>query len=657
MAFNPKTKRYSYTTGGEYTLSGNDYIGYFNVESKIARTGRSITAKSQVLSPTDRISVDMYQYEIHNSLIFPDRLIVDNILLPNNLEEIIIPPNEIVTSKIFNSHLTRLYENTIYLYSQLNIASNDIPNGYLYWVGLSGANPLSASEQKWNPSSLITINQGYRDAGYPQLDESKKSITVKSDDSESYISFSVSDTTLSVISSKTDKSKTSVVFSTSAIDLNSDKLFSNIADMSILDNRYLFVADSGNDAIYKYDISGYTISDVTISNKLFLVDVIGYQGDSKNKSGFSEPSVVESGAGKVYIYDKSNKCIKVYTSDFTWINTFVLSVDYDIIDLQYNNYHDVVFALVERSVSDFALLVFDNTIKNLLEEYDLDERYEEVVDGEVSRVTSTNKGRVTYTIDPREKLKGIRFSSQDSNIFYVFSNYTVYKKFISKPQATIGKWSITKSGIGWGYIWNFIDVNYNNLLVSWNTISGAGKENFEIVDMNIISREDNNDDIFMPAKSGIPDCFKILYFKESTLYDTALKSRDINIYNTTRLGTLEEEYVNAFTINKELYKQIFNILSIRNLLKGKFTGSYNKSGNLIYEQYDYITDEEMENILIGSVENLYVHENEIVSSEVLNRSLRKIYNLQFRILNLIKTRVKNITPTLALTGLNILRIE
>lgn len=657
MSFNPKNKRYNYTAGGEYTLLGEDYIGYFNVEDGIARTGRGISPSSLKLTPTDKIAVDMYQYKIKDNLIFPDRLIIDSVSLPNDLEEIIIPPNEIVTNKIFTAHLKRLYENTLYLYSQLNIASNDLPNGYLYWIGISAADPLSANEQKWNPAGLITTNYPYGDVGYPDLDASKKCITVKTVDSQSYISFAISDTVFSVISSKADKSKTSAVLATSAIDLYSDKIYSNIADIAISDNRYIFISDSEDNAIYKYDISGYTTSDITIINQKFLIDVIGIAGDEKNKSGFNTPTIIEANSNRLYVYDSGNSCIKVYTTDLSWVNTYLLEVDISIKDIAYNEYHDVVFAIAMRRNFNYSLLVFDRNIKTLLNEYDLDERYEEIIDGEVRKISANRKGRIVYDLDPREELRGIRFSAQDSNIFYIFSNYNIYKKFITKPEATIGKWSITRAGISWGYIWNIIDVNYNNLSVTWNTISGSGREDINIIDMSIIPRNDNFDDIFVPVKAGDPESLKILYCNEYTLYDTALMSSDISIYNTTRLGALEDEYINAFTINKELYKQIFNILSLRNLFRGKFAGSYNRSGNLLYEQYDYITSEELAQISIESVENFYVHENEHVSSETLNRGFKKIYNIQLKMIDLVKTRIKNITPTLALTGFNILRIE
>lgn len=658
MAFNPKNKRYNYTTGGEYTLQGENYIGYFNIENGIARTGRSVNSSSQMLSPTDKISVDMYQYKIKNELIFPDRLIVDNVTLPNDLEEIIIPPNEIVTNRIFIAHLKRLYENTLYLYSQLNIASNDLPNGYLYWIGISAANPLSANDQKWNPGELITTNYPYGDLGYPDLDTSKKCITVKTIDKESYISFAISDTVFSVVSSKADKSKTTAVLATSSIDLYSDIVYNKLEDIAISNNRYIFMSDSEDNVIYKYDISGYTTSDVTIANQKFLIDVIGIAGDEKNKSGFNSPTVLEASKDRLYVFDSGNSCIKVYTIDLSWVNTYLLNIDLDIKDIAYNEYHDVVFAIaMKKNTFNYSLLIFDRDIKILLNEYDFDERYEEIIDGAVNKISANRKGRIAYDLDPQEELRGIRFSTQDSNIFYVFSNYNIYKKFITKPQATIGKWSITKAGISWGYIWNLIDVNYNNLFVTWNTISGTGREGINIIDMSILSRDDNFDDIFVPVKAGDPESFKILYCNEYTLYDTVLASSDISIYNTTRFGTFEDEYVNAFTINKEIYKQIFNILSLRNLLKGKFTGSFNRSGNLLYEQYDYITDEELNQISIENVEDFYVHENEHVSSETLNRGLKKIYNIQQKMINLIKTRIKNITPTLALTGLNILRIE
>ena len=658
MSFNPKAKRYNYTDGSVYTLSGQPYVGYFNVENKTATTGRVRTSNSQNLQPTSNIAVDLYQYEINNNLIFQDRLIVDAVNLPNNLDEIIIPPNEIVTNRVFTAHLKRLYENTLYLYSQLSIASNDMPNGYLYWIGVSAAESLSANEQKWNPSNLVTTNYQYGDFGYPEIDESHRCITVKKNNNEDYISFIVSDTTFSVISSKADKSSTAAVFSTSAIDLNSDKIYSKIEDIAISDDKYIYIADSGNNAIYKYDISGYTSDDITIADKKFLIDVFGHQGDLKSKTGLYEPTVIEANSNRVYIFDSINKCIKTYTADFAWVNTFILNSNITILDIQYNKFHNAVFALAERDGFDYFLLVFDYNVKNIIAEYDLDERYEGIIDDEEKLRTSANRsGRIRYTLDPRERIKGIRFSSQDSNILYIFSNYNIYKKFITKPQATIGKWSLTRAGISWGYFWNTIDVNWGSLFVTWNTVRGSGRENIDITDMSILPRDDNFDDIFVSAKAGDPGAFKILYCNEFTLYDTALMSSNLNVYNTTRFGALEDEYINAFTVNKEIYKQSFNVLAIRNLLKGKFTGTYNKSGNLMYEQYDYITDKELESIAIDSMENLYVHENEHVSSEVLNRCLRKLYSIQEALLQLVKTKIKNITPTLTLTGSNILQIE
>lgn len=657
MSFNPKNKRYNYTSGDVYTLSGQPYTGYFNVENKIATTGRRRTSDSQVLTPTSNIAVDLYQYEIGNDLIFPDRLIVDDIVLPNNLEEIILPPNEIATNRIFTAHLKRLYENTLYLYSQLNIASNDIPNGYLYWIGVSAAESLSANEQKWNPGSIITTNYPYSDFGYPDIDSSHKCITVKKTNNQDYISFIVSDTTFSVISSKADKSATLAVFATSAIDLNTDKTYSKIEDIAISDNRYVYISDSANNSIYKYDVSGYTSDDATIANKKFLVDLMGQQGDLKNRTGFNEPTVIEANSNRLYIFDSINKCIKTYTADLTWVNTFILDTDITIIDIKYNDYHNAVFAIAEKNNFDYSLIVFDYDAKTKLAEYDLDEKYEEILDGETTKISANRGGRIKYVLDSREQIRGIRFSSQDSNIFYIFSNYNIYKKFLTKPQATIGKWSISRAGISWGYIWNTIDVDWDSLFVTWNTISGSGRENIDITDISIIPREDNLDDIFLSTKAGNPEAFKILYCNEYTMYDTALLSSNIDVYNTTRFGTLEDEYINAFTVNKELYKQSFNILALRNLLKGRFTGSYNIAGNLIYEQYDYITNEELESIVLNNVENLYVHENEHISTEVINRCLKKLYSIQESMLRLVETRIKNITPTLTLTGSNILRIE
>lgn len=655
MSFNPKVKRYNYTSGGEYTLSGINYVGYFNINNKIARTGRNITSNSQLLTPTSRIATDMYQYEIDQNLIFPDRLIIDNISLPNDLDEIIIPPNEIVTSRIFNAHLRRLYENTLYVYSKLLISSNVLPNGYTHSIGITATDPIENGEQKWNPGGYATAYTPYSMVGFPEIDKSKKCLTIETNDKLNYITFSISDTTFSVISSKADKTKTNIGYTTQNIDLFTDKTYGKIEDIALSNNRFLFISDSENNAIYKYDILAYTTSDITLKDQLFLLDVIGHEGDVKNRSGFNAPKIIEANSDRLYIYDSGNNCVKIYTIDLTWVNTYLLPLDTVIKDIAYNSFHNVVFVLVEQPARNFKILVFDNNFSSMLQEYDLDEKYEEIIDGESTRTTTNRRGIKRFILDPAEELLGIRFSFQDSNIFYVFSNYNIYKKFITKPQSTIGKWSFTRARVTWDYIWNFIDIEYNQLFVTWNTLSGSETLYNYIIDMNLLPQSGNYDDIFVPMRSG--DAFRMLYCNELTLYDTVLASADIDIYNTTRFGTLNDEYVNALTINKELYKQAYNIIALKNLLKGKFTGSFNRLGNLVYEQYDYLNEDDINKISIGAIENLYVHENEHVSSEVLNRGLRILYNTQLQLLETAKTKLKNITSTNSLTGLNILRIE
>jgi len=669
MTFDPTAKRFNYTSGGELTLTGSDYIGYFNVDADEIWTGRYKDSQSKELLPTSRLKSDLYL-----SNYFQDRVIVDNLSLPNTLDEILIPENEIVTSQIFSSCLNRIYENTLYMYSKLFIASNDIPVSYSSWAGISASTYIDPTQVdsasgaisglglQWFPSDVAVTTERAEYIGYDALDELNKLTAIQST-SNTYFLFGITNTELVVLESDEDRTTISVTFSSSFVDSNTDKEYVNIADISINGDN-LYMVDSSENYLYSYNILGYTKDDNILQNSRQLLKIQGGHGDADDKSKYDSPNVVESGSDRVYVADSGNNCVKIYDTNLAWINTYNFTLDdISVVDIKYNKLFDNVFVVFRSKLKyDFFIWIFNKDFTTVIDKFDINEQYEQfdldVGVNEGDLLLRNNRiflGKEENGVG--EEILGIEFSSQDSNILYIYTDSNIYKKFISTPTKTIGKWRLNARGVVFGFIWNFIDVEIDKFLIPWNQLSGKTVNDIIVKSISIIPTDGNFDDIFALVYTSQRDAIKILYANEYTLYDSALQSGDVDLYNSTRSGTLEDEYINAFTINKELYKQVFNIVSLKNLLRGRFISEYDKYNSLVYKQYEYIATDELEELIIENVENLQIHDNEHVSSEVINRSLRKIYQFQSKMLDVTRTNIKNISPVLALTGTNIVAID
>jgi len=147
-------------TGGEaFTLSGEDYSGFFNVRDGIAFSGRTYTSDSFALSAKDTfLSYSFLQKKEFDRTAAP----VDS---SNTLTVPEISPRNIVDQSFVDKNLGILNQNNINLYS-LNIVSNtnllDFANsakdGNAYFLGLSsGRNDLRNDDISLAKDNIIPI--------------------------------------------------------------------------------------------------------------------------------------------------------------------------------------------------------------------------------------------------------------------------------------------------------------------------------------------------------------------------------------------------------------------------------------------------------------------------------------------------------------------
>jgi hypothetical protein len=225
-------------------------------------------------------------------------------------------------------------------------------------------------------------------------------------------------------------------------------------------------------------------------------------------------------------------------------------------------------------------------------------------------------------------------SEQDSNVFYALTNNSIYKKFFTKPQKTFAIFDRKYIFPDDNFIWDIVDEYWDFEEKTWNNMEYYSM--FKINDIFVVDSNKNKDDLYIIGSSYIT------HFNEKTEYNSVLKNINIPYYNLDKVKLQNIEYNQALVLNKEFYKLFSNIIYIKNQLKGRFYAEYNDFGDIMYNDYIYLSDEEINTLNIELQLNSFVNDNELVQPNVLNRLITNIYNYQLKLLEITKARLKNI---------------
>lgn len=123
---------------------------------------------------------------------------------------------------------------------------------------------------------------------------------------------------------------------------------------------------------------------------------------------------------------------------------------------------------------------------------------------------------------------------------------------------------------------------------------------------------------------------RIYFYEEPNTFKKIIKSENLQNYGITNISTVSEEYIQASTINKELYKVTRDIFAIKNNLVGRFNGFYDSNQVLTLNDYNYNIN--FNEFIVQEEEDYSVHENERTILGVMNRALVNILKLQQNLL-------------------------
>lgn len=525
--------KYAYTAGSQFTLNNASYAGYYNVQDGVAYTGRLLNSDSQMLESANTIESDVSLSEYYK-----DRTLQSTLALPYQLQDVLLPPGETLNSRVFNDRLYKIYQNFLYTYTKCFAPSIQQPynvvsvaamlNGGLSW------------QTNYDVVNFAPITIGVGIIGFSQA---SKIITVpytRQQDNYTFIAaFSGSSTQnskLLLIDANNPSSNSLIPTQASLqydyIDVETNK-YKNITSIALMDTL-LFVCDTGNNQIYKYNVADLLNQDKLSNFKRVFIESIGGIGTITDNSKFNAPDQVYAfnAINKVFVSDAGNKCIKVYDSNFIHQTTIAYPVNsyQSTRSIAFYEPQQLVFILVYDAVNDsYFFNVYDADL-NFVEQ--------QLFDVSLALIGSRT-----------EKLLELHFSYNDSNVAYLVGEQYVYKLYLNQMQQSC-KW---------------LPYNLSNAQLRLQPDAGYRG-------ITVVPSSNDYDVIFAYGCTLSADYTgnidRVWCIQDKMTFDSVVADKVVSFYTLENFGIHNSELLQGFVVNKELFKMVYNIFTLRNLIRG-----------------------------------------------------------------------------------------
>lgn len=443
--------------------------------------------------------------------------------------------------------------------------------------------------------------------------------------------------------------------------------FLSIRDVRIHKNQ-LYLTDQKLNMVLRYDIQKLIGDQQDFSlSSLRLLDVLQGDGNLNDKLFFNRPFSICANDDFIYVCDRGNYCIKKYHRNFQYIST--IRVSYGVAKQTQTisiNPHPLI--INGQTIAPSNSLWIFSTSTNYL--------YINVYDGE--KIVYTKMIEKIELLKDKfmwdQQFKSVKFSFTNSNYYYICTTKRVYKLHVSNPTypfASLGYFDLDTSitTMVWSKVfrkWHLLPTGKNGVNVTWNyrpAISSAqildnkafclcGHEQFQgdiIIHIGNLYNQAKLDtyckrnactfkDIPTPQLAAAIICSGFFIYTQRDSYITSLTNVDYDSFLTQQIEKIEyQQYINALTFNKLIYKIMANLVALKNHLIGRFWGAYNIDNLMTFDQLQY--EDYFQNLKIKNNHDYFIHQNQPVSM-VVNRIFENVYNLQQKILKKMEAKYR-----------------
>lgn len=356
--------------------------------------------------------------------------------------------------------------------------------------------------------------------------------------------------------------------------------FQNITGIASDNDRLLFVADSTLNNVYSYDLYDTISDDYVKRQKTFLLNYIGGKGTTYDKFKFNTTGKLLFTGSELIVEDTGNKCFKIYDKNLNWHNTVFLKTLFE----SAGNFKAMTYRAPSRDI--YACSSKTLYILNYSTGFN---------------IVSSNSYNYTTLFAADENIVDIKFASYEDNIFYIFTNKAIYKKWTTEPEKNIG---ISPLGL------------FNNNVIKWGTLTGGTSA----------------DAIYVFNTNSVLSSSNIAVFYDDLNLISILNNQNLNIYDKNDIIVDGDEYNQAWVYNKSFKKLMYNIILLISNIGYKFYEGEGANQAPLYVNREYnrffVDDISVD---INTFANVCINEN--FQAAALNRCLQKIYDYQKNILD------------------------
>lgn len=612
-----------YSTGNDFFLSGTNYVGYVNIVDGIAFEGK--TDQIQILQPNEDVRALI---NIDKDAFF-DRTIFDTLSLPYNKQDIQFQPNELINRNAFNFKINRLYDNfkEIYRFSEMSIPN--IPRNFTGFAGVSGVGGQPPYSIEWVEGVIDTSEFVPFTTYNPLFQDNNEyfNLFINNEQEDITIFFSVSNTIFvyeidnPLPQSGITHSMFNFVLSTDSFGNYDELIFGEISNTTDDGDKVLYVADRLKNNIHKFDVSSLVNDDRTGFKQFRLIDTIG--GTGNLLTNFTNIEKIEYGVDNLFVYDSGEYTIKKFTKELNYVSSYVNKRFFEkniVVDITIDRYKNLLYILTDT----FKIHVINSNDLSFVTTHTLDEIY----------------------FKPGSAIRLI-VSTNNSNIYYLQTSKDVFKGFISRlkdgTDSIIGRFEI-KANVNFEKQWEeYTDTSFDR----WNFLSyywdSEGNQNsFNFLGFENLQLDSNFEKLYAITDKSI------LEFTENDSAVSLLSDRTPVFFDLSEIE-IKDDFFNAFNYNSSLYKLAFNLnllsANICKYLKVQFV-----KGRKQFYSLSNIDPDIVDDIKLIDQNELYVGVNEVIDTNVFNRTVEKLYNYQELLLQAYSIKILNTRiPTLSTT--------
>tara|TARA_R110000796_G_scaffold11078_1_gene37005 strand:+ start:1445 stop:3283 length:1839 start_codon:yes stop_codon:yes gene_type:complete len=588
---------FKYTEGNALNFDGEDYIGYYTVAGNRVYRGRVIDSSSPILTAVDN---SRGNFIIERS--FFNRGTYDDMELTNDLEQLRFQPSEFINQNSINTKLTKLYENFLDLYNYSFVRNSNLPFNYTGFIGVTGNTPTEYLNYTTDLNSTYTdtseVNltdaRGFELIG--NFNTSSNPLKVETPGSFASIYFTTSALQIFINQNDPDTGSTATfILSTDRADGIFSQPFQNITDITTNDMDTLYVSDTFHNQIYRLYIDPVINNKNPGSSSFDLLNAGGFKLNTSGQSTLSGVSHMYYFNDEIYTWNEGRKSVIVLGDNLSKIR-------------EYNN---IVFK--EKQVQDFAVNPITGVLFIVFDDFTILE-----VDSLFKTASILHAPDVSRS-DPGTPTR-ILFSQNDSNIYYIITDTNVFKFLI---------YDGTDELIG---SFNFTDLPGVDFTTSRR-----------IFDAKILAENENRDSLFIFNKDivKVGDEYRgrdrLMRFSEPNNLLNLLEDANFKIYDREDIS-VKEQYFNNITFNKSLQKLLYNHDNLAANIQFQFNLAYSTEKLLTLTGISSLSA----SVVQASTYDNFVGMNEVLTPQVFNRCIERIYNYQLSIMKCLEFNVTNL---------------